>query len=95
MTPEEILEQLAAIVAETVGLDAVRLAPTMRAADVEGWDSLANVQIFVAIEKRLGVRFRTGEIAAMKNIGELVSRIGERIDRPRESAVNSPGKPVN
>jgi acyl carrier protein len=95
MTQEEILEQIAAIVAETVGLDTLRLAPTTRAADVEGWDSLANVQIFVAIEKRFGVRFRTGEIAAMRNIGELVSRIEERMDRPRGSATILPGKQVN
>jgi acyl carrier protein len=83
MRQEKILEQVAEIVADTVGLETLLLAPTTTAADVEGWDSLANVQIFVAIEKRFGIRFRTGEIAAIKNVGELVARIEGRINDPR------------
>lgn len=75
---DRILEQVSQIVAETVGLDALALTPAMTAADVDGWDSLANVQIIVAIEKRFGIRFRTGEIAAIRNVGELVARIEGR-----------------
>jgi acyl carrier protein len=78
MTHAEILEQIEGIVADTIGLDSLSLTPSSTAADVEGWDSLANVQIIVGIEKRFGIRFRTGEIAAIKNVGELIARIAER-----------------
>lgn len=80
---ENVLEQVSVIVAETVGLDSLALTPAMTAADVEGWDSLANVQIIVAIEKRFGIRFRTGEIATIKNVGELVARIEGRTNDSR------------
>ena len=78
MTHAQILEQVSEIVADTIGLESLVLTPASTAADVEGWDSLANVQIIVAIEKRFGIRFRTGEIATIKNVGELIARIAGR-----------------
>lgn len=83
MTDDQILNRVGEIVGETVGLETLVLTPTTTAADVEGWDSLANVQIIVAIEKRFGIRFRTGEIASIKNVGELVARIAARVTGPR------------
>ena len=80
MTPAKILEQVAEIVADTIGLDTLILTPATTAADVEGWDSLANVQIFVALDKRFGIRFRTGEMAPIRKVGELVKRIEGRIN---------------
>lgn len=80
MTHDQVRDRVAAIVAETVGLDNVVLEDRTTAGDVEGWDSLANVQIIVAIERTFGIRFRTGEIAAFKNVGDLVARIEGRID---------------
>jgi acyl carrier protein len=78
MTSEVILARVTRLVAETLDLEDLTLGPQMTAADVEGWDSLANIQIFVAIEKAFGIRFRTGEIAGIRNVGELVERIASR-----------------
>ncbi len=83
MTETQIFERVAGIVADTLGLDHVVLTASTTAADVEGWDSLANVQIIVAIEKAFGIRFRTGEIAAIKNAGDLVARIASRVSDRR------------
>ncbi len=79
MTTEQILTQLTAIVANILDIDDLVLEPAMSAKDVPGWDSLTHVQIIVGVERRFGVRFRTGEIAAIANIGDLVSRIAARI----------------
>jgi acyl carrier protein len=49
------------------------------AAAVPGWDSLANVELMVEVEQAFGIRFRTGEVAGLKNVGELVALIGRRI----------------
>lgn len=76
---DQILQQVTEIIADTLGLDDLTLTPATTAADVEGWDSLANVLILVAIEKRFRIRFRTGEIAAMKNVGELIDRIERQL----------------
>ena len=49
------------------------------AAAVPGWDSLANVELMVEVEESFGIRFRTGEVAGLKNVGELVSLIAKRV----------------
>jgi acyl carrier protein len=74
MTDEEILRRISQVVAVTLDLELGQLAPSTTAADVPGWDSLANIQIVLGVEKAFGVRFRTGEIATMRNVGELVAR---------------------
>ena len=81
MKHDEILEQVSRIVAETLDIDDLRLDPTMSAADIPGWDSLTNVQIMVAVERAFGVRFRTGDIAGMANVGELVARVEAKFTR--------------
>jgi acyl carrier protein len=58
---------------------------------IDGWDSVAQVRIIVAIESRFSVRFEPDEYMDFQNVGELVdclskklSEIGhERTLRPR------------
>jgi len=80
MTEAEILERLNGLVSDTLDLDTVSLQPSTTAADVEGWDSLAHIQIIVAIERSFGIRLRVGEMASIANVGELVSRIATRVN---------------
>ena len=44
----------------------------LSARDVAQWDSLANVQFVVLVERALGIRFLTREAAQFKNIGQLL-----------------------
>jgi acyl carrier protein len=78
VTREQVLSRVSTIVADTLGHETLVLQPESQAADVDGWDSLAHVQIIVAVERAFGIRFRTGEIATIKNVGELVDRIVAR-----------------
>lgn len=78
MTDDQILQRVSEIVADTLGLDGLTLVPSMTAADVDGWDSLTNVQIVVAVERAFGIRFRTGEIAAIRNVGDFIAGIASR-----------------
>lgn len=79
MTNEEILSRITSVVAEVVEIDDLRLEATTKASDVEGWDSLAMVQIMVGLEREFGIRFRTGEMAGVANVGDLVGRVAERL----------------
>lgn len=58
------------------------VGPDTTAEDVEGWDSVSNIELIVALEARFGVTFRTGDMAGMKNVGELAEVIAERSGRP-------------
>jgi acyl carrier protein len=43
----------------------------LRAKDVEQWDSLANVQLTVMVEKAFGVRLSSSEVGAINDLGSL------------------------
>jgi acyl carrier protein len=55
--------------------DSLTLGPETTAAEVEGWDSVATVELMVTLEREFGIRFRTGEMARLKDVGQLVERI--------------------
>lgn len=48
------------------------------AKDIEGWDSLANINIIVSVEDVFGMKFDMDEIVNMKCVGEMVKIISER-----------------
>jgi acyl carrier protein len=79
MTEELIWERLTQVFCDVFDEDIVIGAATT-AMDVEGWDSLSNIQLLVAIEKAFsGVKFNTGEIASLRNVGEMVAVIRQRV----------------
>jgi acyl carrier protein len=45
------------------------------AADVEDWDSLTHTNLIVAVEKEFKIRFTTGEVRKMNNVGDLIDLI--------------------
>lgn len=58
--------------------DEIALTDETTADDVEDWDSVSHVQLIVAIEERFGIKFKTGELAGFKNVGEMVTVIAAR-----------------
>jgi acyl carrier protein len=79
LSDAEILERLTDLVAGILELDDLQLTPATVAADVPGWDSIAHVQIVVAVERAFGIRFRTGEITGLVDVGALLGRIRDRL----------------
>ena len=45
------------------------------AKDVEQWDSLTHIDLIVALERKFRIKFTTGEVTRLRNVGELVSSI--------------------
>ncbi len=81
MNEDELWSQLTTIFRDVFGDDEIVLKPEMTAEDIEEWDSLTNVQLFVALEQAFdGLRFSTGEIANLNNVGELHAAIQRRLD---------------
>jgi acyl carrier protein len=52
--------------------DSLLITETTSAADIDGWDSMAHINLIIAIEKRFGVSFSANEIAAMGRRGQTV-----------------------
>lgn len=71
----DITRQLTEILQEVFDNDDLVATPEMTAADVDGWDSMGNVRLFLSIEQTFGLRFSAGEIGGIKNVGELIALI--------------------
>lgn len=72
-------EQLADVFRETFDEPDIVLERETTASDIEGWDSITNIQLLVAAEQVFGVKFRTGEIAGLADVGELFDLIAARV----------------
>jgi len=59
------------------------LRDDMTATNVEGWDSMAHIDLLIAIERALGVKFATAEMSRLKqpdqNIGSLIRLIESKL----------------
>ena len=74
-TSEQIYAQLTELLRDVFDNDDLEATPELDASQVEGWDSMGNVRLFLAIEQAFGVRFGAVEVSAIENVGELVSVI--------------------
>lgn len=63
--------------------DTIRITRDTTARDVAAWDSISNVELMVALEAEFDVRFYTGQIAAVKNVGELADTIERQLREDR------------
>jgi acyl carrier protein len=78
---EEIRQQVQDVFREVFEDPTLLVNDRMTAEDIDGWDSLAHINLIVAIEKRLGVRFATAEISRMKQGGADVGTLMELLTR--------------
>jgi acyl carrier protein len=84
MEHAEIYRKLTPIFRDILDLDDLVLAPEMTAAEVPGWDSFNHVNLVVASEVAFKIKFKSGEIEELKNVGEFVSLIAQK-SAPRPS----------
>lgn len=50
------------------------------ASTVEGWDSLAHVNLVTAIAKRYKIKFALGELEELKNVGDLLDLMRTKME---------------
>ena len=75
----ELQERLNKIFCDVFDDDDIKITPEMTANDVDGWDSLSNVNLIVAIESRFNIMFSQKELLTFKNIGDMLNCIGSKI----------------
>jgi acyl carrier protein len=74
MNQAEVIARLQ-ILFDDIFLESPKLTPTLTAAEVPEWDSLIHISLLLGIEKEFAVRFRTGEVESVTNIGSLADLI--------------------
>jgi acyl carrier protein len=81
MDRASVISDLNPIFQDVLDLPDLRLEPASNAQSVEGWDSLAHVNLVVAIERHYRIKFALGELQALKNVGEMADLIQAKLGK--------------
>jgi acyl carrier protein len=79
MTEIKILHNVQEILRDVLHQPDLTVTRESSAASVKGWDSLAHVDILWNVEQEFSVRFALGEVQELKNVGNLVDLLEQKI----------------
>lgn len=71
----EIYAKLSAILGDLLLRDPPALTADTVAADVEGWDSIVQINLLVAVEEEFGIRIGSRQVEGIASVGDLVALI--------------------
>lgn len=72
---KDVFQELAPVVASTLGIDRQRVLPETSAPDVEGWDSLNHFRLTTAVEMHFSIRLTMEEVMSLENVGDLAALV--------------------
>ena len=75
MTREAIFEELTEIFRDIFDDEEIELTDETTADDIEDWDSLEQINLLVAIEKKFSIKFKLDEVSHLANVGDMVSLV--------------------
>jgi acyl carrier protein len=75
MDRQQVMDRLQDVFRDVFDDDSIVLRPETTAADIPGWDSLAQIKIIISCEKALSVRLKPREINALENVNEMVDHL--------------------
>lgn len=79
MAREAVFEKLNEIFRNNFDDDDIELTDETSSADIDDWDSLEQINLVVAIQDAFNVKFNIDEVNSMKNVGEMVDFILEKL----------------
>lgn len=86
MQNTRVYSELTEIFRDVFDDDTIVLNPNTTAADIDGWDSVGHLNLIVAIEMRLKMKFKTAEIESLHNVGELAGLVEYKLEQAGDAA---------
>ena len=80
-TPQDIRSVVHRLAAEAFKVPVESIAPELTPFDVEGWDSLSQLQLVVEVEKAFNVVFDAEDVFRIVSIGSVIELIEEKLER--------------
>lgn len=71
----DTLSRLQALFRDVLDQPNLTLTPRTNAESIEGYDSLAHINILTAVEQEFGVHFELQDILSLENAGDLVALV--------------------
>lgn len=73
MDRQQTLLEIQDIFRDNFDDDSIILAHTTNAEDIEDWDSLEQINLLTAIEKKYGLKFNLNDVRNLENVGDLLN----------------------
>ena len=80
MEKKQILAEVQEIFRDVFDDENLVISEDTSAADIDDWDSLSHIRLVVAIEKKFDIKFAFGELQELKNVGEMLELIQEKLE---------------
>lgn len=72
---QNVIIEIQQALQNVIGEDDIVVTEQTEAAEVDGWDSLANVRLFIELEGVFDIRFSALDIENLKNVGDIIKLI--------------------
>ena len=79
MDREKIFKELQPIFQDMFDDDELVVTDETNAAQIEDWDSLAQIRLVVAIEKHFSIKFNFGELQDLNDVGDMIDVIQKKL----------------
>ena len=79
MTPAETLSEVNTIFVRVLRQNDLVLTPETSADQVDGWDSLNHAVLLSEVQKHFQIRFAVSEVLGLKNVGQLVELVQQKL----------------
>lgn len=76
----DILKKLEVIFRDVFDDENIILTNETTANDIEDWDSLAQINLIVAIRREFKINFDLEEVSKYKNVGDIINAIKEKVE---------------
>ena len=63
--------------------DSLVVTPETGGKDIDGWDSVAQVKLVLAIEEQFGFQFSEDEVSSIRSVGGFVEAVERRKNRAK------------
>ncbi len=75
MTEQAILESIQEIFRDNFDDDTLVITRDTCADDIEDWDSLEQINLLTAIEKKFQIKFKLADVRGLKDVGDLLDLV--------------------
>lgn len=75
MTADAVLTQLTDVFRDVFDDPSIALTRQTTARNIEEWDSLNQIRLLLACEKKFGIRLKPRDINSLANIGEMADHL--------------------
>ena len=79
MTEQEILTAVQDIFRDNFDDDSLVITRETCADDIEDWDSLEQINLLTAIEKKFSIKFMLADVRDLKDVGDLLDLVARMV----------------